>query len=92
MTAYRMSQKHGCFYCSVSLQKNLGTGGTVYEDSLEIQGDLRLRIAAFLEKRKLKFGGDLNHCDIHIYGLRMGRGEEWGLGDVQAGENLINRD
>ena len=41
------------------LQKSLGTGGTVYEDRLEVQGDLRLRIAAFLEKEKLKFGGEI---------------------------------
>ncbi len=40
-----------------SIRKSLGTGGTFYEDTLELQGDQRQKAAALLRERRYSVKG-----------------------------------
>ncbi len=42
---------------SKELKKKMGTGGTIKNDTIEIQGDLRIRIREFLEKQDFLIKG-----------------------------------
>jgi translation initiation factor 1 len=41
------------------MRKSLGTGGTAYDDRIELQGDIRKKAADWLQKNGFKIKGDL---------------------------------
>jgi translation initiation factor 1 len=42
------------------LKKAIGSGGTVKEDTLELQGDKRAQTATFLQKKNFRTKGEIN--------------------------------
>ena len=42
------------------LKKAIGSGGTVKEDTLELQGDKRAQVATFLQDKNFRTKGDIN--------------------------------
>ena len=42
------------------LKKSIGSGGTVKEDTLELQGDKRPQVAEFLKQKNYRTKGELN--------------------------------
>ena len=42
------------------IKKAIGSGGTVKEDTLELQGDKRRQVAEFLTQKNFRVKGELN--------------------------------